>query len=150
MEVRLEATAEQERVRQQGQEHRQHQHQELGPLGGESAGLKVHREPQQTFEVVLTAEPDRGWPVADRGLVFASDTRIEKADSISAALMIGLRREKKLFPILDFYSASAYHFLGLPTTFRLPREAVDKLKAIGAKILDESDEFQRLVEGLKK
>jgi regulator of sigma E protease len=64
-------------------------------------GLKVQREPQQTFEVVLTAEPDRGWPIADRGLVFANDTRIEKADSISSALMIGLRREKKL--IRDIY-----------------------------------------------
>jgi regulator of sigma E protease len=64
-------------------------------------GLRVQRDQQTSFEVVLTGEPDRGWPVADRGLVFASDTRIEKADSISSALMIGLRREKKL--IRDIY-----------------------------------------------
>src|SRR5262249_13157374 len=44
---------------------------------------------------------DQGWPLADRGLVFAQDTRVEKADSISSALMIGLRREKKL--IRDIY-----------------------------------------------
>jgi regulator of sigma E protease len=64
-------------------------------------GLKIQREPQQTIEVVLDAEPDQAWPLADRGLVFANDTRIEKADSISSALLIGLRREKKL--IRDIY-----------------------------------------------
>ena len=31
-----------------------------------------------------------------------------------------LRREKKLFPNLDFYSASAYHFLGIPKDFFTP------------------------------
>lgn len=31
-----------------------------------------------------------------------------------------LRREKGLFPNLDFYSASAYHFLGIPTSFFTP------------------------------
>jgi regulator of sigma E protease len=64
-------------------------------------GLKIHREPQQDFEVVLTGEPDLGWPFADRGLVFANDTRVEKAGTISEALMIGLYREKKL--IRDIY-----------------------------------------------
>ena len=28
--------------------------------------------------------------------------------------------EKKLFPNLDFYSASAYHFMGIPTPFFTP------------------------------
>lgn len=31
-----------------------------------------------------------------------------------------MRREKKLFPNLDFYSASAYHFLGIPTPMFTP------------------------------
>ena len=31
-----------------------------------------------------------------------------------------MRREKKLFPNLDFYSASAYHFCGIPTAFFTP------------------------------
>ena len=31
-----------------------------------------------------------------------------------------MRREKRLFPNLDFYSASAYHFLGIPTELFTP------------------------------
>ena len=31
-----------------------------------------------------------------------------------------LRREKKLFPNLDFYAASAYRFLGIPTPLFTP------------------------------
>jgi len=64
-------------------------------------GLRIQREQQPTFEVILGGEPDQAWPLADRGLVFASDMRLQKADSISAALLIGLQREKKL--IRDIY-----------------------------------------------
>jgi NTE family protein len=42
------------------------------------------------------------------------------------------------------------YFLNLPTTFRLPAEAIDRLIEIGPSILDESEEFQRLVTGLRK
>jgi 2-methylcitrate synthase len=31
-----------------------------------------------------------------------------------------MRSEKKLFPNLDFYSASAYHYCGIPTPFFTP------------------------------
>jgi NTE family protein len=41
------------------------------------------------------------------------------------------------------------HFLNLPTTFYLPKEAVDELREIGPKILDESEEFQNLLKELK-
>ncbi|HWQ70345.1 MAG TPA: patatin-like phospholipase family protein [Patescibacteria group bacterium] len=40
------------------------------------------------------------------------------------------------------------YFLNLPTTFHLSQEAVDKLRAIGPKILEESEEFQRLLQDL--
>ncbi len=42
------------------------------------------------------------------------------------------------------------YFLNLPTTFHLPAEAVDKLREIGPTILDESEEFQSLLKGLKR
>ncbi len=41
------------------------------------------------------------------------------------------------------------YFLNLPTTFSLPREAVDSLRKVGGKILDESKEFQALCAALK-
>ena len=31
-----------------------------------------------------------------------------------------MSEQKKLFPNLDFYSASAYHFLGIPTSLFTP------------------------------
>lgn len=40
-------------------------------------------------------------------------------------------------------------FLNLPTTFYLPKQAVDDLRGIGPKILDESEEFQSLCSFLK-
>jgi NTE family protein len=40
------------------------------------------------------------------------------------------------------------HFLNMPTAFSLKKEEVDDLRKIGPKILDESEEFQRLLEGL--
>lgn len=41
------------------------------------------------------------------------------------------------------------YFLNLPTTFYLPEEAVNKLRRIGPKTLDESEDFQSLCSHLK-
>ena len=40
-------------------------------------------------------------------------------------------------------------FKGLPTTFELPRETVDKLRAVGRRLLLEDPEFQKLLKDLK-
>ncbi|MGL5097700.1 MAG: citrate/2-methylcitrate synthase, partial [Planctomycetia bacterium] len=47
----------------------------------------------------------------------AGDTRLYPVSERIEAVM---RREKKMFPNLDFYSASAYHFLGVPTPLFTP------------------------------
>jgi NTE family protein len=41
------------------------------------------------------------------------------------------------------------HYLDLPTTFSLPKEEIDKLRAVGPLILDQSADFQRLCSDLK-
>ncbi len=46
-------------------------------------------------------------------------------------------------------SKAQEYFLNLPTTFSLPKEAVDKLRKVGGKLLDESKEFQSLCAVLK-
>jgi NTE family protein len=40
-------------------------------------------------------------------------------------------------------------FKNLPTTFELPRESIDKLRAVGRRLLNEDPEFQRLMKALK-
>ena len=40
-------------------------------------------------------------------------------------------------------------YKNLPTSFELPRETVDKLRAVGRRILDEDPQFRKLVEELK-
>ena len=40
------------------------------------------------------------------------------------------------------------YFLNMPTAFSLKKEEVDDLRKIGPKVLDDSQEFQRLLEGL--
>jgi hypothetical protein len=39
-------------------------------------------------------------------------------------------------------------FKELPTTFELPREAIDKLRAVGRRLLSEDPQFQNLLKAL--
>ena len=48
-----------------------------------------------------------------------------------------MRREKKLFPNLDFYSASAYHFCGIPTEMFTPLFVVARITGWAAHIIEQ-------------
>ena len=48
-----------------------------------------------------------------------------------------MRREKKLFPNLDFYSASAYHFCGIPTPMFTPLFVVARITGWAAHIIEQ-------------
>jgi 2-methylcitrate synthase len=48
-----------------------------------------------------------------------------------------MRREKKLFPNLDFYSASAYHYAGIPTPLFTPIFVISRITGWSAHVFEQ-------------
>jgi NTE family protein len=76
------------------------------------------------------------------------------ARGAQCALDIAAPRQIELFPIevafeyIDDAEERAW-FKNLPTTLQLPRESVDKLRAVGRRILEEDPNFRKLVQTLR-
>ena len=60
-----------------------------------------------------------------------------KLYAISERIEQVMRREKKMFPNLDFYSASAYHFCGIPTALFTPLFVVSRIAGWTAHIFEQ-------------
>lgn len=60
-------------------------------------------------------------------------TLFEVSEKIEAMM----RQEKKLFPNLDFYSASAYHYCGIPTNMFTPLFVFSRLTGWAAHIIEQ-------------
>ncbi|MCC5790991.1 MAG: 2-methylcitrate synthase [Legionellaceae bacterium] len=56
---------------------------------------------------------------------------------VSERIEAVMRREKKLFPNLDFYSASAYHFCGIPTGLFTPVFVMSRTSGWAAHIFEQ-------------
>ena len=57
--------------------------------------------------------------------------------SVSERIEAVMRREKKLFPNLDFYAASMYHFLGIPTAMFTPIFVVSRTAGWAAHVIEQ-------------
>lgn len=56
---------------------------------------------------------------------------------VSERIEAVMRREKKLFPNLDFYSASAYHYAGIPTSLFTPIFVISRVTGWSAHIIEQ-------------
>jgi 2-methylcitrate synthase len=61
----------------------------------------------------------------------------ERLYPVSERIEQVMRREKKLFPNLDFYSASAYHLCGIPTPMFTPLFVVSRITGWAAHIIEQ-------------
>lgn len=67
----------------------------------------------------------------------ADETGDRRLYPVSERIEEVMRREKKLFPNLDFYSASAYHFLGVPTPLFTPIFVLSRISGWAAHVIEQ-------------
>jgi hypothetical protein len=79
--------------------------------------------------------------------------RLSAAKGEQCALRLPAPHKVELYPIqvaFDYIASAAERnwFKNLPTTFQLPRETIDKLRALGRRLLSEDPQFQNLLKVL--
>ncbi len=62
--------------------------------------LRVKRSETETFEVTLKGVEDKEWPTDDRGLLFQTETQIQKASGVADAIELGAQRTLRFIKVV--------------------------------------------------
>ncbi|HSW71133.1 MAG TPA: citrate/2-methylcitrate synthase, partial [Gammaproteobacteria bacterium] len=89
-------------------------------------GHRVYKDSDPRSDLIKAWSKQLAQEAAD-GYLFAVSERIEQV----------LREEKKLFPNLDFYSATTYHFCNIPTFLFTPIFVLARITGWSAHILEQ-------------
>lgn len=93
--------------------------------------------------VYRTSDP-RTAPIKDLAKQLATTDANQNLLAIAERLEAVMRREKNLFPNLDFYSALAYHFCGIPTPMFTPIFVIARTAGWSAHVAEQR-EHNRLI-----